>query len=129
MNMTIKQNGWNQEYATRFGAPTKIPSVFIDPVYMTRGGQTKMRKRSTKTRPIYCGTSSPIQAGKSSTVTRDARHLQDSSPASTSRTLGSGLFSLLGSSTRSVLAGTSTPLSSSFFPPTSLSPLLSFAPP
>ena len=44
MNMTINQNGWNQEYATRFGPPTKIPSVFIDPVYDERWADENEKK-------------------------------------------------------------------------------------
>jgi hypothetical protein len=50
--MTVKQTGWNEEYATRFSPPTKIPTVFIDPVYdevLADENEKKINKNQTDT--------------------------------------------------------------------------------
>jgi energy-coupling factor transporter ATP-binding protein EcfA2 len=48
LNMTVKHAGWNREYVKRFSPTTKIPSVFIDPVYKERKRTSENEKKINK---------------------------------------------------------------------------------
>ena len=50
LNMTVKQAGWNGQYARKFATTTKIPTVFIDPVYKEKladENEKKINKEQT----------------------------------------------------------------------------------